>query len=508
MRRPDIHLWSVLAAAAAFQVFRAVTRTFGIQDEMWFLQVAKRLAEGETLYRDVYFNTTPLSMYVTAGAVAVTGVQLLTVKLVLACSVLASLLIAWKIVERCVPSGGTSPLLLTAAVLVYGEYPSMTPYTPMAVAFFLLTLLGFVVWLDEPRDRTLFWSGLAAGLSFATKHNVGALAAVALALAVVIAARARRAPLASIVRSLAVAGAGFSIVAGAMVLVIAATGGLPGFVEYAFLNKTTYVTAGAQGYVREMMLLLEAARRPLSGESAKTLFLNLVLAVPVLALVLSGWWLIASKGEQKVRAAALAVFLVTGIAATYPRAGSSMAYVVPILGTISGIAWRLGGAPRNRVLRAVCVGVVALWLSIGLASLLVSSMQRLSSPEWRFSRIAHCRGILVETERDESLLAQARQLRAAVPAGEAFIESLAAGFHYLAAGIRNPTPYDFPAVTTFGPRGQQKVIAWIEEGRIETVAVFPHEPRWQTPWELLHAIQTTMTPRTRSDDFIVYSRRE
>jgi hypothetical protein len=39
------------------------------------------------------------------------------------------------------------------------------------------------------------------------------------------------------------------------------------------------------------------------------------------------------------------------------------------------------------------------------------------------------------------------------------------------------------------------------------VVVFPHATPWQIPRELMHAVQTTMTPRIRSGHFVLYSRR-
>ena len=53
-----------------------------------------------------------------------------------------------------------------------------------------------------------------------------------------------------------------------------------------------------------------------------------------------------------------------------------------------------------------------------------------------------------------------------------------AGFYYLSAGIRNPTPFDYPLATAFGVNGEQAVITAIAEGRITHVC-------WQYwPWVL------------------------
>jgi 4-amino-4-deoxy-L-arabinose transferase-like glycosyltransferase len=516
MRGHDLRPWIVLAALVALQIFWSAGRTYDTADETWFLLVAKRMLDGETLYRDVYFNTTPLSMYVTAAAVALTGVQLLTVKLVVSFSVLASILLAWKIIERAVPIAAHAdaarsrrriPLLLIALVIVYGNYQAKTPYTPLAVTFYLTTLLGFVSWRHQPRDRTLFWSGVAAGLSFASKYNLGVLAAGALALAVLVTALAQGRRWSAIVRALAAIAAGFSMVVAAMLAVIAASGGMRAFLEYAFLNKITYVAVGSAGYVRALRMFVDAAREPLSIGSITTMYVLLYCAVPVVVIALLMRWLRASDREQKIEIAALAIFVAAALAGTYPRGGSSIPYVVPVLGAIGGIAWRRGAAPRNRLLRTACVTAVAIWLGLGFARMLTNPIVRRASGEWRFSHIAHNRGVLVQRDRDELLLRRTRELRAAVPANETFIQTFDAGFYYLATGLRNPTPYDFPAVTTFGPTGQQKVIAAIAAGRIEHVVDIPHAQPSQVPRELMQFVETTMTARVRNESFTVYSRR-
>lgn len=497
--------WALLVLAP-LQIFWAMTRSFDTYDEMWFLQVARRLVEGETLYRDVYFNTTPLSMYVTAGVVAVTGAQLLVVKLVTAFSVLASLFLAWKIIDRFVPSDRSVPLLLIALLLVYGNYPSVTPYTPLAVALYLLALLGFTKWLNEGRAGTLFWCGIAAGLCFAAKHNVGVLALGATALAVVTTTYANRRPVASALRGLSLLTAGFTVIVAMMLTIIAATGGWQGFIEYAFRNKPTYIAVGSASYVDGWRLLIETAREPLSWSALMHIYRLFILAVPPLAVALTVRSLVARSGEERIRAAALAVFLLAGLAVTFPRGGASMPYAIPILGLSMTVAWRMGGAPGGRPFRLACAATAAMWLGFALSVMVVNPVRRLASDEWRFSTIPHCRGILVPAATDDALVREAAELRAAIPDGEAFIQTLTAGFYYLAAGIRNPTPYDMPAVTTFGPRGQQKVIAWIAAGRIDEVAVFPHLQKPQIPLELMHAIPTMMRPSVRSDSFTLFVR--
>ena len=65
-----------VAAIAALIWFTIVAEGFAAPDESWFLQVVARLQSGETLYRDVYFNATPLSVYVTLGLTSIFSTEL------------------------------------------------------------------------------------------------------------------------------------------------------------------------------------------------------------------------------------------------------------------------------------------------------------------------------------------------------------------------------------------------------------------------------------------------
>ena len=68
-----------------------------------------------------------------------------------------------------------------------------------------------------------------------------------------------------------------------------------------------------------------------------------------------------------------------------------------------------------------------------------------------------------------------------------------AGFRYLTSGLRNPTAFDFPFVTTFGTDGQRRVIDALAAGRIKRVCVaadwFGFEPT-----QLVGYIRRTMQP--------------
>src|SRR5205085_743435 len=66
--------------AAAVIFVLAMGRPVEHTDEAWFLFVAHRLARGDVLYNDVYSVTTPLSHWIAALAVRVTGTQVAVIR--------------------------------------------------------------------------------------------------------------------------------------------------------------------------------------------------------------------------------------------------------------------------------------------------------------------------------------------------------------------------------------------------------------------------------------------
>ena len=51
-------------------------------DEVWMTQVLRRVLEGETLYRDIFFGVPPLSVYATAAIGKLFGAELIVVRCV------------------------------------------------------------------------------------------------------------------------------------------------------------------------------------------------------------------------------------------------------------------------------------------------------------------------------------------------------------------------------------------------------------------------------------------
>jgi hypothetical protein len=75
----------------------------------------------------------------------------------------------------------------------------------------------------------------------------------------------------------------------------------------------------------------------------------------------------------------------------------------------------------------------------------------------RPSTLPHFRGPLVTEDTEHRLAEKARALADASGGKPVFVLSTDAGFWYLASGVKNPTPFDIPTMTSVGQSG----VAWL-----------------------------------------------
>lgn len=493
----------LLAGIAVFLLgfLLSAARGFNSHDEAWFLQVAHRVASGEVLYRDVFFGATPLSVYVTAAGVRLFGTEILVVKAVLALCFALTVLLAWQ-VDRQLGARGF-PLLPVLALLVYGrpEGGAAAPYTALATLLFMACFSATLWWLQaeqaQPGGRRaaasavpLAVAGLAAGLSFASKQNLGLYALAALALTVMAGSAGVRAAAA---RGL-LAGGTF-LAAGLLPLASVWLSGAVGeFVEYGFASRGIYLAHARISYLDGLTRLAQLAVAPWSWGALKEIYeLQRFVLPPAAGAVLAAAWLRAGPRECTTAATVL-LFVGAGFLGVFPRADS--AHLIPampqlVVGLAYGLRrlWPDAAAPWKRLAGA---GLLA-WLGLGLAVLLIQPVVRAASGSSRISAVPHFRGPLISASRQAEILAHARALDDAAGAGT-FLLMPEAGLYYLITGLKNPTPFDYPYVTAFGRRGQQQTMAAIATGRIRTVCLAASGPPPLRPVDLERYVQEQMEP--------------
>lgn len=503
----------------AFSVLLSAARGFATGltpfDEAWFLQVAHRVTSGEILYRDVFFGVTPLSMQITALGVRLFGAEILVVKTVVGLCFALSVVLAARINAQLGGPRGF-PAILILALAALGR-PEMAPYSGLSTVFLLATMSAALHWHEVARANTaqhrraatltLAAAGVAAGLSFASKQNLGAYAALALAVTVAIGPRDRLA----FTWSVMVAGAGFLLTVGLALIPVWLDGALGPLVHYGLLNKTTYVERAASTYLEEAIQRVALLPAASWHDRARAVYDLQRFAVPLLsAAALLAAWRRAPRGERATLTIVTA-FVIAGFLGALPKTDTEhLIHAMPLLiiGLIYGV--RAAHVPESGwTRRGGRIGAKTLlaWLAIGLALVALAPIAQMASGGMRVSTLPHFRGVWVPKAMEDDIAQRARRLSAAAAGERPFLLIPEAGMYYLLTGLKNPTPYDYPYVTTFGPRGERDVIASIEQGRLSSVCFAARGPAALRPVEISRYVDERMVRGEDAGACTLYRRR-
>jgi hypothetical protein len=484
-------------AIVAVASFTIVTEGFAAPDESWFLQVIARLHSGDTLYRDVYFNVTPLSAYVTYGVTAIFGTELVVVRAVVAAALVMTVTCCW-LACRQLGVGRLAPWLLVSS---WAQPP---PYTPLAMAFFAAAFYATVVWMRSAQNyrespRVLALAGLSAGLCFSAKQNLGLYCLAALLLSVIVAggrgAIARRACLVVV---------GFLLSAAAILLPVYVTGAFDHFVVCAF-DKTTYLGMGGVPYSAAVDRFHVAVASGWSVDAVAAAYREFAFLLPPVTFALLAAACMVASGIARQTALIVTGFVGAGYLVVFPfQGGSSNIYAIPVLVVGLAVGWTAAQPFISRPwVRIATIAVTVLFAAqIGLR--FVRYTRALVSPHYITSELRHFRWIRVRSA-EYAALAKDAELLSRLAAGEPlFLMGPNTGLYYLAAGLRNPNSFDYPYASVFGQNGQQEVISRIRVGEIRAVFIFAEAMDRQTPLLLHHFVRRSMTPVRREDLGVLY----
>ena len=498
----------------AFSVLLSAARGFAAgltpYDEAWFLQVAHRVTSGEILYRDVFFGVTPLSMQLTAAGVRLFGAEILVVKAVVGLCFALSVLLAARInTQLGGPSGFTPILVLSLAAL---GRPEMAPYSALSTVFLLATMSAALRWHGAVRANPgqgrraaalLAAAGIAAGLSFASKQNLGVYAAIALAVSVAVGSRDRRA----LSRAGIIAAAGFALAAGITLIPIWLDGAAGPLLRYGLLNKTTYVERAATTYLKEVTQRVGLLPALSWHDRARVVYDLQRFVVPFLtgAALLAAWRRVA-RGERATLAV-VSAFVIAGFLGVFPKTDNEhLIHAMPLL--IIGLIYGLRAArPPEAMWTRIGAGALVAWLGIGLALIAAAPIAQMARGAMRVSSLPHFRGAWIPAVLEDDAARRARMLTAAAAGERPFLLIPEAGMYYLLTGLKNPTPYDYPYVTTFGPRGERDVITSIEQGRITSVCFAARGPVALRPVEMARYVEERMVRGDDAGPCTLYRRR-
>ncbi len=492
---------------------------FNSFDESWFLQVVQRVTSGDVLYRDVFFGVTPLSVYTTAAATSLFGVEVLALKAVVAACFALTALLTLRIARRLGVTLGTA--LIGVGVQAVHAAPQAHPaYSPLAYLLLMVCFSAALAWRDAVTTsrqaenarpgstRRLAMASAAAGLCFAAKQNIGLYALAALMATVVLTGRWSGQRWKATLAAVAVVCSVFILVAGLALLPIVLGGGLAKFVDYGFANKGTYLQVAAISYQDGVSLAVDSVLSARAVRDLAPLTWQALYWLPLLALAaLAGVWLRADRSE---RSRAAVVFLFAGIAfaGAYPRFDfAHFIYAIPSLLIGLAYAWsRIRPGMSRRWVFGVQFGLTA-WLGLSLALTLSGLLTRITSGQVQVSTLPHFRGVVIEAEHHGRIQADATALSDAARGEPLLILSPQAGLYYLVAAVKNPTPFDYPLVTAFGLTGEADTLAAISEGRIRAVCLASPGASALGPARLERFVQENLQPERSVGACLVYRSR-
>jgi hypothetical protein len=510
--------FAALALALFVLLFvEAACQPFEEGDETWMLQVSRRASTGEVLYRDVAFGSTPLAVFMCAGAIRVAGAEILVLRalrvLLFAGTILLSGVAARRVAGRAAPA-----VLAALGVISLSVRGPEGLYSTLAVLFLLVCFLATREWLESaegpeagsrPREWLLAAAGTAAGLAFLSKQNVGIVAGAAAAVSIV--SCARREP--SRVVRLGVLAAAFSLPVALGILPVWSSGGLAGLLDYGFLGKGAYVRIGGVSPLEGLRPWQELIR---GGRPAEPLLLACAgsvrhTVIPLALVALVSCWVRTPSILRRERERLLVVssFAAAAALVVFPRFDSiHLGHAFPLLSVALAYAWSRSGIRAGRAVGGALAFVFVAFLLARYVRSVGPAFAGLATGSWKLSALPHFRGVPLPRVDEARLRVVGTRLAAAAERGPLLILTTYPAVLYLVSGVRNPTPFDYPLVTAFGSTGSARVLAALESGAIESVCYAPVADESQRPRELERFVQMRMAAISNSSPCALFRRRD
>jgi hypothetical protein len=463
MRAPAGVVPLVALFAACTVYVAAFPNHLGDSDEPLILYEAKRLLDGEVMYRDVFEIITPGSQYLFAGLFALFGATLTTARLAMA---LVHAAIATLIAIACRRCDVRWPLAIAAAVAHLALGQPVWPYASPHWLSTLLTMLALVLALGRP------WAaggrgGLALGAVLGGLAMVQQQKAALLLPAVVLAMLADRlvdrrypppAPHPSLPAQLAAVLAGVMLVAAPVMAAIVALAGVGPVFDALIRHPLTsypalHAASARWGSVSIFSLPLAWYTRPALLRWQPLVMLGVGLRVAALC------W--RRAGEAEVRRLLILLWVAGGATASimYFPDFIHLAFIAPLF--VVGLAALLEVGVRRlpRLLAPVVCAALLLALSVqATRNLRRAHATHTVRAETRFGRL---------DLRNRQLLDAAAEMDRLLPPGaprEVFCYPECPAL-YLLAGADNPTPYQKLLTGYNSPEVVQAALDTVERRR-------------------------------------------
>jgi len=447
-------------------------------DEAWFLWVAIRANHGAHLYRNVYYVSTPLAMWLMQAAVWAFGPHVAVERALASALFSVSALLVWRIGDRVSVSRGVR------AVAVLGLFVFASPvahfasiYSMLAVTLALAAMLAALHAVASTGRAVGRWSlvaGLLCGLAFASKPNTGLLAVLAVGAVVVAGARRARQPNIARAGIIAVL-AGSATVVGLVAVPFIAAGDLRDLVSNVFTGKGDYFAAVGSPVLPGLLHLIDTLNR--GGGTLGTRIVEFEVLAPIIVVAVFGTACWRTRDRLSPEFVALAAFTLVGIGAAAPDFGPQhVTEAMPLLLALPAFAL---ARARPLALRHAWPRIVAVAATVALAmvasvAVAADAQAPTVTPNDQVvaSALPHLDGQPISAIHEANLLRDARELRRRTGGNVFIVESSAAQF-YLTGGLSDPTPYDFPARSDLGAGGETGAISYVQRHHVRWLCV-PH----------------------------------
>jgi hypothetical protein len=270
--------------------------------------------------------------------------------------------------------------------------------------------------------------------------------------------------------------AGCAGVIGVTMIPIIAQGAWGDFVSDVFTGKSDYVAllgSNAFNSVSRAVTLMVSAHAPVARRLAAT--------GPLISLVVLAALIVATRSRRPIRRSprlvALGCFALVGLGATVPDFGPQhLTEAAPLLIGAGGIAVAVcwwSGRPRPVPARRRVAAAMAALSLVGAVVMVGIDARRPSigrSDRMVAATFADFSGMMTSARNQYEVRSDLVALRSRT-GGKVFIVTAEASFYYLAGGLRNPTPFDFPARTDFGASGETGVVRRLSQSHVGWVCL-------------------------------------
>jgi hypothetical protein len=448
-------------------------------DEAWILVVARRVARGELLYRDVFYGTGPAPLWPLVAACKGFGFQIWVLRLLCAISsgTVAACLIALG--ERHDLGGNMVVMLVATELALCGFGGADSLYSSITKA----AAIGSVLCLTSSEfAKTTVLAGCVLGVAMSAKHTIGIVAAAGDAILII----AMEETWIGTFQRLCVFFGAAGFVIAILVSPVIARRGLSPMIFRLGKSKISFVRHGTIGLRRGFSERWETA--PLTNNRATSLDLTkwarrfessvfaTVLVVPLLPTTMLGHF--ESLDARDIELIVLALIWIAVIA---PRADVTHVFTgCALAATVALLALERAG--QREILNDRWVGwsqvLIAIWL--GLVILVrVGAVVRLS-PRNATRFALSCRWVKF-SEIDSTEAGAFATMVNETSNGRSFLLGCDAPLVWLITDLTNPTPYDYPLASTFGPYGEREVAAVLSAGTLPLVGIYgsiegPNQP--------------------------------